>query len=98
MAPKAEPEFLFQGRPKLSSLDNGPVGKSRVFQNVMDALGLEWLTYILADKDGTRTTARSKGKAERPFRQGSARNALPLPQARNGVAGQPMAAQLPEQE
>ena len=68
MAPKADPAFRFQGRPKMIYLDNGPVAKSRVFQNVMLALGIEWLTHIPAGKDGTRTTARSKGKVERPFR------------------------------
>jgi hypothetical protein len=49
-------------------LDNGPVAKSKVFQNVMLALDIAWLTHIPAGKDGTRTTARSKGKVERPFR------------------------------
>ncbi len=49
-------------------LDNGPVAKSRVFQNVMLALGIEWQTHIPAGKDGERVTARSKGKVERPFR------------------------------
>lgn len=39
-----------------------------VFQNVMQALGIEWQTHIPTGKDGTRTTARSKGKVERPFR------------------------------
>lgn len=68
MAPKREAEFPFQGRPMLIYLDNGPVAKSRVFQNVMLALGIEWQTHIPAGKDGTRTTARSKGKVERPFR------------------------------
>ncbi|MEN3813573.1 IS481 family transposase [Chromobacterium piscinae] len=68
MAPKADPNFLFQGRPKMIYLDNGPVAKSRVFQNVMEGLGILWKTHIPAGKDGTRTTARSKGKVERPFR------------------------------
>lgn len=68
MAAKADPAFPFQGRPKMIYLDNGPVAKSRVFQNVMLALDIEWLTHIPAGKDGTRTTARSKGKVERPFR------------------------------
>lgn len=68
MAPKADPAFPFQGRPKMIYLDNGPVAKSRVFQNVMLALGIEWQTHIPAGKDGTRTTARAKGKVERPFR------------------------------
>ncbi len=66
MAPKAS--LPLQGRPKMIYLDNGPVAKSRVFQNVMLALGIEWQTHIPAGKDGTRTTARSKGKVERAFR------------------------------
>lgn len=68
MAPKADPACPFQGRPKMIYLDNGPVAKSHVFQNVMQALEIEWKTHIPAGKDGTRTTARSKGKVERPFR------------------------------
>ncbi|WP_198387981.1 DDE-type integrase/transposase/recombinase [Burkholderia ubonensis] len=68
MTPKADPAFPFQGRPKMIYLDNGPVAKSRVFQNVMQALDIAWQTHLLAGKDGTRTTARSKGKVERPFR------------------------------
>jgi len=68
MAPKAEPAFPFQGRPQLLYLDNGPVAKSRVFQTVMQALGIAWQTHMPAGKDGTRVTARSKGKVERPFR------------------------------
>ncbi|BBL60856.1 hypothetical protein MKFW12EY_44690 (plasmid) [Methylomonas koyamae] len=68
MAAKADAGFPFQGRPKMIYLDNGPVAKSLVFQNVMLALGVEWQTHLPAGKDGTRTTARSKGKVERPFR------------------------------
>lgn len=68
MAAKADTRFPFQGRPKMIYLDNGPVAKSLVFQNVMQALGIEWQTHLPAGKDGTRTTARSKGKVERPFR------------------------------
>jgi hypothetical protein len=68
MAPKADATFPFQGRPRMIYLDNGPVAKSRVFQNVMLSLGIEWQTHIPAGKDGTRVTARSKGKVERPFR------------------------------
>ena len=81
MAPKADPAFPFQGRPQLLYLDNGPVAKSRVFQTVMQALGIAWQTHVPAGKDGTRVTARSKGKVERPFPygQGSPRNAVPLP-------------------
>src|SRR6266853_3355625 len=68
MAPKADPAFAFQGRPQLLYLDNGPVAKSRVFQTVMQALGIAWQTHVPAGQDGTRVTARSKGKVERPFR------------------------------
>lgn len=68
MAAKTDPAFPFQGRLKMIYLDNGPVAKSRVFQDVMLALDIAWLTHIPAGKDGTRTTARSKGKVERPFR------------------------------
>lgn len=68
MARKAEAGFPFEGRPKMLYLDNGPVAKSRVFQNVMLALGVEWQTHVPAGKDGTRVTARAKGKVERPFR------------------------------
>ena len=68
MAPKADPAFPFQGRPALLYLDNGPVSKSRVFQTVMQALGIAWQTHVPAGKDGARVTARSKGKVERPFR------------------------------
>jgi hypothetical protein len=68
MAPKADAAYPFQGRPAMMYLDNGPVAKSRVFQNVMQALGIEWKTHLPAGKDGRRTTARSKGKVERPFR------------------------------
>lgn len=68
MALKADKAFPFQGRPKMIYLDNGPVAKSRVFQNVMQSLGINWQTHMPAGKDGTRTTARSKGKVERAFR------------------------------
>jgi len=44
--------FPFQGRPKMIYLDNGPVAKSRVFQNVMASLGIDWQTHIPAGKDG----------------------------------------------
>jgi len=44
------------------------VAKSRVFHTVMLALGIAWQTHMAAGKDGTRVTARAKGKVERPFR------------------------------
>lgn len=68
MSTKPDPEFPFQGRPKQIYMDNGPVAKSRVFQSVMQALGIEWHTHLPAGKDGRRVTARSKGKVERLFR------------------------------
>jgi hypothetical protein len=68
MAPKEDPAFPLQGRPKLLYIDSGPVGKSWVFQNAMLGLGIEWQMHMPAGKDGTRVTARSKGKVERPFR------------------------------
>lgn len=66
MAPKEDTDF--QGIPEMVYLDNGPVAKSLVFQMVMERLGVEWKTHMPAGSDGNRTTARSKGKVERPFR------------------------------
>ena len=69
MAPKPYmPDFSFQGIPEMLYMDCGPVSKSRVFQNVMEALGVICQTHMPAGKDGRRVTARSKGKVERPFR------------------------------
>lgn len=68
MAEKPEPELPFQGIPEAIYMDNGPVSRSRVFQNVMECLGVRVMTHMPAGKDGRRTTARSKGKVERPFR------------------------------
>ena len=58
----------FQGIPAALSLDNGPVAKSAVFKRVMESLGIEMLPHMPAGSDGRRTTARAKGKVERPFR------------------------------
>ena len=58
----------FQGRPLSIYLDGGPTAKSRVFQNIMAALGIQIVTHLPAGKDGRRVTARAKGKVERPFR------------------------------
>lgn len=66
MAPKEDTEF--QGIPEFIYMDNGPVAKSLVFQTVMERLGVDWKTHMPAGSDGTRVTARSKGKVERPFR------------------------------
>jgi hypothetical protein len=68
MAPKAVEGGPFQGIPGTIHLDNGPVAKSAVFRRVMECLGVEVATHLPAGSDGRRTTARSKGKVERPFR------------------------------
>lgn len=68
MTAKGMDGFPFQGIPKMLYTDNGPIGKSRVFQNVMQCLGIKLATHLPAGKDGRRVTARSKGKVERPFR------------------------------
>lgn len=58
----------FQGIPAALYLDNGPVAKSAVFKRVMESLGVEVIAHMPAGSDGRRTTARAKGKVERPFR------------------------------
>jgi hypothetical protein len=68
MSPKASEAEPLQGIPSTIHLDNGPVGKSAVFKRVMECLGIEVITHLPAGSDGNRTTARSKGKVERPFR------------------------------
>jgi len=68
MAPKADDRFPFSGRPTYLYADNGPVTKSHVFKQVMDYLGIEVQTHQPQGQDGRRTTARAKGKVERPFR------------------------------
>ena len=66
MGPKQDSPF--EGVPEMLYLDNGPVARSLVFQTVMERLGVDWRTHMPAGSDGTRPTARSKGKVERPFR------------------------------
>jgi hypothetical protein len=68
MSKKAEPDFPFEGIPKMLYMDNGPIAKSLVFQKVMADLGIDVRTHLPNGKDGRRVTARSKGKVERPFR------------------------------
>jgi len=68
MAPKPEEGFAFQGIPEALYLDNGPIARSRVFNDVMEHLGVRVMTHLPAGKDGRRPTARSKGKVERAFR------------------------------
>jgi hypothetical protein len=66
MAPKDGNPFA--GIPDSLQLDGGPVGKSAVFKRVMECLGIAVLRPMPAGSDGRRTTARGKGKVERPFR------------------------------
>lgn len=68
MTAKTIDGFPFQGIPSMIYTDNGPVAKSRVFQQVMRYLNIDLQTHLPAGKDGRRVTARSKGKVERPFR------------------------------
>jgi hypothetical protein len=68
MAPKSTDDFPMQGRPRLLYTDNGPIARSLVFNKVMEYLGIEVRRHMPRDSDGRRTTARSKGKVERPFR------------------------------
>ena len=68
MSGKTTEGFPFQGIPQMLYMDNGPISRSRVFQKVMNYLGVEVHTHMPKGKDGTRVTARAKGKVERPFR------------------------------
>jgi len=68
MSPKQDAQFVLQGIPSKLYCDNGPITRSHIFQQVMQYLGIEVQTHMPKDSDGTRITARSKGKVERPFR------------------------------
>ncbi len=68
MSPKQDAQFILQGIPSKLYCDNGPIARSHIFQQVMQYLGIEVQTHMPKDSDGTRVTARSKGKVERPFR------------------------------
>ena len=68
MATKTEEGLVLQGIPEAIYMDNGPIARSGIFQNVMECLGVRAMTHMPAGSDGRRTTARSKGKVERPFR------------------------------
>jgi len=68
MSPKQIPGFPFQGIPETIYMDNGPVSKNRVFLNVMECLGVKVMTHPPKGADERKTTARAKGKVERPFR------------------------------
>ena len=62
MAPKALESFPFQGIPAMVYMDNGPIARSQVFQQVMRYLGVEVRTHMPRGHDGRRVTARAKGK------------------------------------
>ena len=68
MAPKDPETFPFQGIPHMLYMDNGPIARSHVFQQVMEYLGMDVRTHMPRGSDGRRVTARAKGKVERPFR------------------------------
>lgn len=68
MSPKKDAQFPLQGIPNKLYCDNGPIARSRIFLQVMDYLGIEVIIHMPKGSDGTRVTARSKGKVERPFR------------------------------
>jgi len=68
MAPKETENFPFQGIPSMLYMDNGPIARSQVFQQVMKYLGVDVRTHMPKGSDGRRVTARAKGKVERPFR------------------------------
>ena len=68
MSAKQTADFPFQGIPSMIYMDNGPIGRSSVFQKVMNYLGVEVRTHVPKGKDGRRVTARAKGKVERPVR------------------------------
>jgi len=68
MSPKKVDGFPFYGIPKMIYMDNGPINKSLLFQRVMAYLEIDVKAHMPRGTDGNRTTARSKGKVERPFR------------------------------
>ncbi|WP_036254333.1 IS481 family transposase [Methylobacter sp. BBA5.1] len=68
MSPKQDAQFAFQGIPSKLYCDSGPITRSRIFQQVMTYLGIEVIVHMPKGSDGTRVTARAKGKVERPFR------------------------------
>ena len=68
MSPKDKGSFPFQGIPKMIYMDNGPISKSQLFRRVMDYLDIEIRLHMPQGSDGRRTTARAKGKVERPFK------------------------------
>lgn len=68
MSAKSIEGFSFQGIPEMLYMDNGPIARSRVFLKVMECLSIEVATHQPKGADERKTTARAKGKVERPFR------------------------------
>lgn len=68
MIAKSIESFPFRGIPQVIYMDNGPISKNRVFLKVMDYLGVKVSTHLPRGADERKTTARAKGKVERPFR------------------------------
>jgi hypothetical protein len=68
MAPKSVDGLPLQGIPEMIYADGGPISKSLVFQQVLTYLGIDLRTHMPRGSDSRRTTARAKGKVERPFR------------------------------
>lgn len=68
MAPKSHDQFPFEGIPALIYMDAGPIARSQVFHQVMNYLGIEVRIHLPKGAERRKTTARAKGKVERPFR------------------------------
>jgi len=68
MAPKSQEECPFQGRPLMLYMDNGPIARSHLFQQVLRYLDIELRTHLPQSTASRHATARAKGKVERPFR------------------------------
>jgi hypothetical protein len=49
-------------------VDNGPIARSLVFQQVLRYLDIELRTHMPQSTASRHATARAKGKVERPFR------------------------------
>lgn len=68
MFAKTREGYFFRGIPKIIYMDNGPISKSSIFLRVMACLGIQIMHHLPRDADEQKTTARAKGKVERPFR------------------------------
>ena len=68
MAPKDADGLPLQGRPQMIYMDGGPIAKSLVFNKVMDCLGIKVRIHMPQSSNKHGSTARAKGKVERPFR------------------------------